>query len=218
MSDALARLDAVDWPALRHAYGAAGDVPGMLRDLYRPQKAAAAADDLLTHVHHQGGGVCSSAPAALPYVVAAAADPAIAADVRGELLYLVRSLAGTGNSAEPRFVTPGWPAAWDLAVPDLLPLLDDPVAVNRTAVADALAEAHRRADEVIAALRDRWGVEPDPRTRLQLIDSVGSLTAHAGEQRGASLSWLRHLVTPPPRKRGGFSLCLVGVATDQPGP
>nr|WTB35503.1 NAD-dependent epimerase/dehydratase family protein [Streptomyces sp. NBC_00830] len=25
-------------------------------------------------------------------------------------------------------------------------------------------------------------------------------------------------VTPPPRKRGGFSLCLVGVATDQPGP
>ncbi|MER5382939.1 hypothetical protein ABT040_22090 [Streptomyces sp. NPDC002688] len=192
MSDALARLDAVDWPALRHAYGAAEDVPGMLRDLYRPQKAAAAADDLLTHVHHQGGGVYSSAPAALPYVVAAAADPAIAADVRGELLYLVRSLAGTGNTAQPRFVTPGWPAAWDLAVPDLLPLLDDPVAVNRTAVADALAEAHRRADEVIAALRDRWGVEPDPRARLQLIDSVGSLTAHAGEQRGTSLDWLRH--------------------------
>ncbi|MFJ9109342.1 hypothetical protein [Streptomyces sp. NPDC102283] len=25
-------------------------------------------------------------------------------------------------------------------------------------------------------------------------------------------------VTPPPRERGGFSLCLVGVATDQPGP
>ncbi|MFE9924073.1 glycosyltransferase [Streptomyces sp. NPDC005774] len=25
-------------------------------------------------------------------------------------------------------------------------------------------------------------------------------------------------VTPPPRKRGGFSLCRVGVATDQPGP
>ncbi|GAV46325.1 hypothetical protein Saa2_09328 [Streptomyces acidiscabies] len=26
------------------------------------------------------------------------------------------------------------------------------------------------------------------------------------------------MVTPPPRKRGGFSLCLVGVATDQPDP
>ncbi|MFD9421521.1 MULTISPECIES: DUF664 domain-containing protein [unclassified Streptomyces] len=25
-------------------------------------------------------------------------------------------------------------------------------------------------------------------------------------------------VTPTPRKRGGFSLCLVGVAMDQPGP
>ncbi|MCX5009301.1 hypothetical protein OHB05_43095 [Streptomyces sp. NBC_00638] len=194
MSDALARLDTVDWSALRHAYGAAEDVPGMLRDLYRPEQAAGAADDLLTHVHHQGGGVYSSAPAALPYVIAAIADPAVAADVRGELLYLVGALAGAGNTAEPRFVTSGWSAAWDLAVPDLLPLLDDPVAVNRTAVADALAEAHRRADEVIAVLRARWDVEPDPQTRLQLIDSVGSLTAHAGEQRSTSLDWLRHLM------------------------
>ncbi|MFD9465528.1 hypothetical protein [Streptomyces sp. NPDC060027] len=194
MSDAPAGFDAVDWSVLRHAYGAAEDVPGMLRDLYRPQQAAAAADSLLTHVHHQGGGVYSSAPAALPHVIAAAADPAVAADVRQELLYLVGALAGAGNIAEPRFVTSGWPAAWDLAVPDLLPLLDDPVAVNRTAVAVALAEARRRADEVTAALRARWGVEPDPRTRLQLIDSVGSLTAHAGERRGSSLGWLRELM------------------------
>ncbi|MGW3820004.1 HEAT repeat domain-containing protein [Streptomyces sp. NPDC005046] len=194
MSNALARLDAVDWTALRHAYGVADDVPVMLRDLYRPEKAAAAAGDLRTHVHHQGGGVYSSAPAALPYIVSAAADPAIAADVRHELLCLIGALADAGNTAVARFVTPGWPAAWDLAVADLLPLLDDPVAVNRTAVAYALAEAHRRADEVIAALRARWNAEPEPRTRLQLISSIGSLTAHAGDRRGASLSWLRELM------------------------
>ncbi|MEH0582261.1 hypothetical protein QBA54_49340 [Streptomyces sp. B21-108] len=194
MSDVFARLDAIDWAALRHAYGAAEDVPGMLRDLHRPEKAVDAADDLLTHVHHQGGGVYSSAPAALPYVVEAAADPAIAADVRHELLYLVGALAYAANTAEPRFVDSAWPAAWDVAVADLLPLLDAPVAVNRTAVADALAEAHHRADEVIAALRARWAVEPDPETRFQLVDSVGSLAAHAGEQRGAALGWLRELM------------------------
>ncbi|MFJ1969048.1 hypothetical protein ACIO93_10300 [Streptomyces sp. NPDC087903] len=194
MSDALAGLEDVDWTALRHAYGVAEDVPAMLRDLYRPEKAADAADDLLTRVHHQGGGVYSSAPAALPYVVAAAADPSLTSDVRGELLYLVGALAGAGNSAEPRFVTPGWPAAWDLAVPDLLRLLDDAKAPNRIAVAGALAEARHRADEVIAALRARWDVEPDAQTRLRLIDSAGALTAHAGEQRAASLGWLRDLM------------------------
>ncbi|MFE9881506.1 HEAT repeat domain-containing protein [Streptomyces sp. NPDC005784] len=194
MSDTPPRLEAVDWTALSHAYGTAEDVPAMLRDLHRPTKAAAAADDLLTHVHHQGGGVYSCAPAALPHIIAAAADPAVDADVRGELLYLVGSLADSGNTAQPRFVTPGWPAAWDRAITDLLPLLDDPVAANRMAVADALAEAHHRADEVIAALRARWEEEREPQARLQLIDSAGSLTAHAGEQRSASLHWLRELM------------------------
>ncbi|MBT2451417.1 hypothetical protein J7F03_31005 [Streptomyces sp. ISL-43] len=194
MSDALARLDAVDWHALKHAYGTAEDVPGLLRDLYRLDKAADAAEVLFTHVHHQGGGVYSSAPAALPYVIAAAADPAIATDVRLDLLCLVGALADAANTARPHFVTSAWPAAWDLAVADLLPLLDDPVAVIRTAVASALAEARHRADEVISALRARWAVEPGPQTRLRLIDSVGSLTAHADELRGDSLGWLRELM------------------------
>ncbi|MER5397928.1 HEAT repeat domain-containing protein [Streptomyces sp. NPDC002599] len=191
MRETPARIEAVDWTALRHAYGTAEDVPAMLRDLRRPEAAAEAADDLLTHVHHQGGGVYSSAPAVLPHVVAAAADAAVATGVRGDLLHLVRSLAHSGNTAQARFVTSGWPEAWDLAVTDLLPLLDDPVAEHRTAVALCLAEARRRADEVIAALRARWDVESAPRTRLQLIDSVGSLAAHAGEQRGACVDWLR---------------------------
>lgn len=195
MSDALAGLDAVDWPALEHAYGTAADVPGMLRDLYRPAKAAQAAEDLLTHVHHQGGEVYSSAPPALAHVIAAAADPAVDADVRGELLHLVWAVAEAANTAEPRFVAPAWAAAWDLAVPELLHLLDDPVAsaAHRSAVAGALAEAHHRADEVLSALRARWTVEPGAATRLQLVDSVGLLTAHATAQRDASLAWLREL-------------------------
>lgn len=194
MSEVLAGLDAIDWAVLEHAYGAAEDVPGMLRGLYRPEKAADAADDLLVYVYHQGGAVCSSAPAVLPYVLKAAADPAIAPAVRRELLELVGSLAYTANTAEPRFVSPAWPAAWDLAVTDLLPLLDDPASTSRIAVADALAEAHDRADEVIAALRARWTVEPEPEPRLQLIDAVGSLIPHADAQRDDSLNWLRQLM------------------------
>ncbi|MET9959656.1 hypothetical protein ABZ128_11420 [Streptomyces sp. NPDC006326] len=194
MSDALAGLDDIDWAALEHAYGTAEDVPGMLRDLYRSEKAADAADDLLVYVYHQGGAVYSSAPAALPYVLGAAADPAIVPAVRRELLELVGSLAYTANTAEPRFVPRAWPAAWDLAVTDLLPLLSDPATTSRIAVADALAEARHRADEVIAALRARWGVEPEQESRAQLIDAVGSLISHAEAQYDDSLDWLRQLM------------------------
>ncbi|MEU2835133.1 hypothetical protein ABZ667_42065 [Streptomyces lavendulae] len=187
MSDALVGIDAIDWAELEHAYGSAEDVPGMLRDLYRPEKAADASDDLLTHVYHQGGAVYSSAPAALVYVLKAAADPAIAPTVRHELLELVGALAYAANTAEPRFVPQAWPASWDLAVTDLLPLLDDPAAPNRIAVADALAEARHRADEVIAALQARWAGEPEQESRTQLIDAVGSLIPHADAQRDDAL-------------------------------
>ncbi|MFJ3206255.1 hypothetical protein [Streptomyces sp. NPDC086989] len=194
MSDALVGIDAIDWVGLEHAYGTAGDVPGMLRDLYRPEKAADAADDLLTHVHHQGGAVYSAAPAVLVYVLKAAADPVIAPAIRLELLELVGALAYTANTAEPRWVTPAWPASWDLAVTDLLRLLDDPETLNRIAVADALAEARHRADEVIAALRARRAREPDQESRAQVIDAVGSLIPHADAQRDDALTWLRQLM------------------------
>ncbi|MER7468213.1 HEAT repeat domain-containing protein [Streptomyces sp. NPDC097981] len=127
-------------------------------------------------------------------MLGAAADPAIAPAVRRELLELVGSLACAANTAEARFVTPTWPAAWDLAVTDLLPLLDGPAAAHRTAVADALAEARHRADEVIAALRARWAAEPEAEPRLQLIDAVGSLIPHADARREDSLDWLRRLM------------------------
>ncbi|MEU9864378.1 HEAT repeat domain-containing protein [Streptomyces sp. NPDC047971] len=193
MHDPLAGLDAIGWGGLRHAYGSADDVPGMLRDLYRPEKAARASDDLLTHVHHQGGCVVTSAAPAVPYVLRAAVDPGIEPAVRQELVELLGAIAYSGNTAEARFVDRAWPAAWDLAVTALLPLLDAPEAAIRLATADALAEAQHRADEVITALRARWAVEPDADTRNQLVDSVGSLTPHSEDQRDASLGWLRGL-------------------------
>ncbi|WP_326793675.1 helix-turn-helix transcriptional regulator (plasmid) [Streptomyces sp. NBC_00841] len=48
-----------------------------------------------------------------------------------------------------------------------------------------------------------------------------SVRAISDMERGRSLprqSTLSDLVTPPPRERGGFSLCRCGFATDQPGP
>ena len=53
------------------------------------------------------------------------------------------------------------------------------------------------------------GVPPCPFVRAVWDGLIALGLLHAVGQSG---------VTPPPRERGGFSLCRVGVATDQPGP
>src|SRR5689334_10628282 len=80
-------LDEVDWGRFRHAHGAAGDVPDLLRGLLArdQQRASASLSTLWDCVCHQGD---SSAPAALavPFLLRAAADPAV--HNRAQLLLL----------------------------------------------------------------------------------------------------------------------------------
>ncbi|MEU2231701.1 hypothetical protein [Streptomyces vietnamensis] len=192
----LAGLDDIDWASHRHAYGPAADVPGLLRALYRPDEAADAADTLYMNVHHQGGCVESAAVAALPFLVRAAADPAVDAPVRIELVDLVACVAAEGNRVEPRWIAPGWAEAWAAAVPGLLPLLHDPEPEVRTATAGALEEARGRADETLAALWTRHARETVPEVLDALVDAAGRLVGHADRERERTLSRLRGLTAP----------------------
>ncbi|WP_426403354.1 HEAT repeat domain-containing protein [Streptomyces sp. R-07] len=187
-------VDDIAWGALEHAYGAATDVPGRLRALYRPDEAAEAADELLSSIHHSGGCVASSAVAALPFLVRAAADPAVT--VRADLLDLVACLACSGNTVEPRWVARGWAEAWDSAVTVLLPLLHDPSAEVRRAVTEVLGEARPRAAEVLARLWARWETETDPAVRHRIVEAVGDLAPHTDREREQTVGRLRELTEP----------------------
>ncbi|WP_406057329.1 hypothetical protein OG462_12440 [Streptomyces sp. NBC_01077] len=187
-------IDAISWNTLEHAYGPAGDVPGHLRALYRPEEAVEAADELLTKVYHQGGGIFSSAVAALPFVVRAAADPDVT--VRPDLLELVECLAYDGNRTERRWVAPGWPEVWDLAVTALLPLLHDPSPEVRAGGAGALSEAQGRADEVLAALWTRWPLETVPDVRHRIVEAAGELAEHAAREQADTVRRLWELTEP----------------------
>ncbi|AKH82799.1 hypothetical protein AA958_11780 [Streptomyces sp. CNQ-509] len=58
-----------DGAGLRHNYGTAGDVPGLLRRCAGADRAdaEAAAYDLENVLFHQGGWICPAAPAALSF-------------------------------------------------------------------------------------------------------------------------------------------------------
>ncbi|MFF0424286.1 hypothetical protein ACFYUJ_07710 [Streptomyces sp. NPDC004520] len=209
-------LDDIGWASLSHAYGSAADVPGLIRALYRPEEAAEAADTLFVNVHHQGGCVESAAPAALPFLVRAAVDPAVGAPVRMDLVDLIACVAAEGNRVEPRWIAPGWAEAWDLAVPDLLPLLHDPDPAVRTAAAGALGEAHGRADEVLAALWARHTGETAPEVLGALVDAAGELAGHAGEEREPALARL-HALTAPDMAPGERLRAVAALRTAAPG-
>ncbi|OUC96370.1 hypothetical protein CA983_31985, partial [Streptomyces swartbergensis] len=66
-------IDEVDWASLRHAYGSAEDVPGLLRGLASadPAEQETALDRMYGAVHHQGG-VYDSTLACVPFLLALA--------------------------------------------------------------------------------------------------------------------------------------------------
>jgi HEAT repeat protein len=73
--DALAGLEEIDWAGLRHAYGPAGDVPGLLRGLAigSPADRQHALDTLYGNIFHQGSRYEATAHA-VPFLAGLAVD------------------------------------------------------------------------------------------------------------------------------------------------
>ncbi|MFD7920056.1 hypothetical protein ACFV3R_12625 [Streptomyces sp. NPDC059740] len=89
-----------DWGTLRHAYGSAADVPGMLKGLASsdPVVRETALDGLYGSVHHQGD-VHDSTIACIRPLCALATDPAV--EDRHMLLTLLGSIAESAQCVEP---------------------------------------------------------------------------------------------------------------------
>ncbi|TDB85632.1 hypothetical protein E1264_20510 [Actinomadura sp. KC216] len=183
-------LDDIDWTALEHAYGPAGDVPGLLRGIAEGPDPGGDLGDLDVKIFHQGGFVCSAATAALPYLTAMAGSPAIA--VRPGVLELIGSLVR--EAGRVRGVDAGWPDAWAAALPRLLALLDDPDAAVRRELASTLSGATGDADAIVPALRGRWPDEDDGAARIGIVVAVGALAKGCtADVLPEALGWLRDL-------------------------
>ncbi|MEU9023841.1 hypothetical protein [Actinomadura sp. NPDC048394] len=180
-------LDRIDWSALRHAYGSAEDVPGLLR---AAAGSVEAVDDLDSRLYHQGGFVCDAATAALPYLVELAAAPGTAdriglLDLLGRLVHEANTVPGAD---------PGWPDAWAAALPRLLALLDDPDVAVRRELTSTLSSALSDADAIVPDLRARWDGQDDPAVRLGIVLAAGDLASGCTARvLPEALLWLRDL-------------------------
>ncbi|AKH82798.1 hypothetical protein AA958_11775 [Streptomyces sp. CNQ-509] len=105
---------------------------------------------------------------------------------------------------EERFLTPGWPAAWDRALPGVLGLLADPDPEIRRAAAGIAGSCASPGEVLLPALLDRWRAEPDLVSRLDLVLALGEARTRAPagdpyDEAGALLHGL--LGSPEPQVR-----------------
>jgi HEAT repeat protein len=170
-------LDEIPWGTLRHNYGTAEDIPGLLRGCASSDAAVAvqAATELDNNLHHQGGWVCPAASAALPFLTRLASD--LRVTVRAEVIGSVGSLAQTAAEVDPRRVDQAWPRALESAVPALLALLGDGDPRVRHAAARLSGVRGLGPDLVLPALRARLREEPDRVIRCDLTVALASAAA-----------------------------------------
>jgi hypothetical protein len=195
--DVLAGLEEVDWAGLRHAYGPAGDVPGLLRALVSgsPAERRHAVHGLYGNIFHQGSRYEATAYA-VPFLARLALDPR--APQRDAIVYLLVALAiGYDEAYLPAGVDiAGWragvermhpadpaqrlreldawvEAGWDEAdrrVRGMYRATDDPAAALRSALDELAAYDAVRAE--VPRLRGLLG-DGDPRVRAAAAYLVG---------------------------------------------
>lgn len=181
--------------------------PEVLAGLWSTDRSTAdgTCTDLRFAAIGDGSSVSGAAAEILPFLVEAARDPGVT--VRFEILRTVADIARTGNTAptaqvdrilEGRWrptVDEAWPAAWERAAEELLPLLDDGDYVVRGSAVLALAQSAAHADALIADFRARFDDEPELWPAGCLVRGVGELARHATRRREEALAWLRHRMT-----------------------
>ncbi|MFE4962587.1 HEAT repeat domain-containing protein [Streptomyces sp. NPDC056660] len=171
-------IDEVDWASLRHAYGSAEDVPGLLRGLASADAAEreVALDGMYGSVHHQGN-VYDSTLACVPFLFALASRAEV--PDRGAIVELLVSI-GAESTGEPA------QAAVRAGAEAFVPLADDPCPGVRRAATGALVRFLDEPARVLELLRRRIAVERDEQVLPTLAAALGLFVRrHPAEAAGA---------------------------------
>jgi hypothetical protein len=196
-------LNTVPWDSLRHAYGVASDVPGLLRALLSRDGhiRAEAFGELFSNIYHQGT-VYEATAYAVPFLLEILRAPEI--EDREDVLSLFAAIAagvgyfevhareeadavtwrstlakrGTTLDAElerERANLAAVRAAVEPGIELLVPLLTTAHLDTRLDIASALGRYPLRANETLPALKAALQVESDEDVREAIKDSIACL-------------------------------------------
>jgi hypothetical protein len=212
--DLFTGLDEIDWTGMRHAYGPAAEVPGLLRSLIDPDPSVreCALDSMYGAVHH-GGDVYPCTIATIPFLLRIAERPDMPG--RPDVVRLLASIGSAENATElsgpyreaNQAVEAAWPL-WERLLKDKDPRV-------REAVTEVLPACTGRRRQAIARLTGRLADERDDGVRSAIVRTAGKL-ARAEKDAAAVRDWLAQIATSEPDLRLRL-IALAEIAT-LPGP
>jgi hypothetical protein len=191
-------IDEVDWASMRHAYGSAEDVPGLLRGLASTDHAEreVALDGMYGAVHHQGD-VYDSTLACVPFLFALAGSAQVRD--RGCVVELLVSIGtegeGRGEAADGAWATAH--AAVCAGAEVFAELAGDADAGVRRAAPGALVRFLGEPVRALGLLRERITVERDDRVLLALTEGLGLFARRYPEHAADAVGLLAAQSSPP---------------------
>jgi hypothetical protein len=184
----------VDWASLRHAYGSAEDVPGLLRGLTSadPAERGTALDELYGSLHHQGR-VYDATLACVPFLLRLAAHEGV--PERAGLVDLLVSI-GDGDRADGRGDGDG-AGAVRAGAEVFVGLTADPDPGVRRAAAGAVVRFLDDPARALAVVRERLTAEREDGVLIGLIEALGLAVRRHPAVAGEALDLLAAQSAPP---------------------
>ena len=187
-------IDEVDWASLRHAYGSAEDVPGLLRGLASadPVERETALDGMYGAVHHQGD-VYDSTLACVPFLLALVASGEVAD--RAGIVELLVSIGSEGDAFGDPHVRAGDAVRAGAEV--FVRLAQDADPSVRRVAPGALVRFLDEPARVLGLLRERVTLERDDQVLLALTEGLGLFVRRHPGHAAEALELLTAQCSPP---------------------
>ncbi len=237
-------LDAVEWGQLTHAYGAAVDVPELIRALASnsADERREALDELFGNIWHQGT-VYEATAFAVPFLIELVAEPRV--EQKEVILHLLASIAegssyidvhagvidrmGSGPRSDEQRVDREAQLSRELAwvraafeaveagVSTYLDLLANADPDVRIFAAYTLGHCQGHAAQVVMELVARFPAESDARSQAALVMAIGSLMPVVNQQGDVS-TFIAERIGPEesPVVRVAAAMCLARSSAVEP--